>query len=416
MDARPGGHATATAPEAAHGQLPLAIASQPWDVVVVGGGPAGAATAIHLGARGHRVLLVERSTMPGRKACGEGLFPGGVRELEHLGVARSAEAQGLRLEGVSLSVGSTRAVARFDARGPCAIGVARTLLGPLLLDRARSVGAQVVTGVDIRGFEAHARGLRVVVPTEEGPRVLDATIVVGADGLGSRVRRAAGLEARSSPRRYGLSAHVRLYEPAPPLVAVHVERGYEVYVTPVAPDVANVAVLAGRAFIRAMPHPLEASFGSLVASRLAGGLVTGSAGLLGPPLAAGPFEARATSAVRGNVLLVGDAAGSTDPIAGQGMSLGLVTARLAAEAIDAFLSSGDPRHLEAYAAARLNALRTSVAFSRLLLWATEHPRGAAHLLRGLGRRPSTLDRLLGISSGEEGWSALRPRDLLVLAG
>ncbi|HEY8745294.1 MAG TPA: FAD-dependent oxidoreductase, partial [Chloroflexota bacterium] len=56
------------------------------DVVVVGASVAGATTAVHLARAGHSVLLLERSTAPRRKACGEGLFPAGVAELERLGV------------------------------------------------------------------------------------------------------------------------------------------------------------------------------------------------------------------------------------------------------------------------------------------------------------------------------------------
>src|SRR5437870_5273747 len=58
----------------------------PYDVVVVGAGPTGAATAIHLARAGRRVVLFEKDGQPGRKACGEGLFASGAAELIGLGL------------------------------------------------------------------------------------------------------------------------------------------------------------------------------------------------------------------------------------------------------------------------------------------------------------------------------------------
>src|SRR5207253_1881078 len=56
------------------------------DVLVAGAGIAGSALAIHLGGRGYSVVLVERSSFPREKPCGEGLMPAGVAALERLGI------------------------------------------------------------------------------------------------------------------------------------------------------------------------------------------------------------------------------------------------------------------------------------------------------------------------------------------
>src|SRR2546430_13156132 len=61
--------------------------SDRYDVLVVGGGPSGAAAAYWLAQQGRRVLVVEKKRFPREKACGDGLTPGAVRELHDMGLA-----------------------------------------------------------------------------------------------------------------------------------------------------------------------------------------------------------------------------------------------------------------------------------------------------------------------------------------
>src|SRR5713101_3585649 len=70
-----------------------------WDVLVVGGGPAGAAAAYWLAESGHRVLVVEKKQFPREKTCGDGLTPRAVRQLEDMGLA-DALAEYQRFDGL----------------------------------------------------------------------------------------------------------------------------------------------------------------------------------------------------------------------------------------------------------------------------------------------------------------------------
>ncbi|MFI7439334.1 NAD(P)/FAD-dependent oxidoreductase [Nonomuraea indica] len=307
------------------------------DVLVAGGGPAGLATAIHAALAGMEAVVVEPRTAPVDKACGEGLMPGGVAALAAMGV----HPAGRRLRGIHYLDGRHQARAAFgDADG---LGVRRTVLHAALARRAAELGVTTVTGRvrDIRqdrdGVEA--AGLR-------------ARWLVAADGLHSPARRSLGLDLPArGPRRYGLRAHFRV-APWTDFVEVHwSEEGGEAYVTPVADDLVGVAVLTSRrrpyheqlaafpallARLRAareahgaapVVEPVVAAQGQGVAPRTrsgAAGPVTADPGapeFVTAVLGAGPLRRRVRARVAGRVLLVGDAAGYTDALTGEGVSL-----------------------------------------------------------------------------------------------
>lgn len=379
------------------------------DVLVVGGGLAGAATATHLAEAGHDVLVLERSREDGRKACGEGLFPRGVRELDRLGLLDRARALGRPLEGVRFRAGPWSAAATFGDGGALGLGIQRAHLDPLLRERARQAGAVVRRGVAVRSLVlegAEALGVR----TDSGEEI-GARVIVGADGLRSRVRKQAGLERRERGQRYGVSAHARLPVPPEPWVEVSFASGLEVYVTPVGGDVVNIAVLLRRREMQRFAGRIAEAFSATLQQdpRLA------HAELLDVPLAAGPFPARARRASSGNIVLVGDAAGFFDAISGEGMSATLASARLCAEAVDTYLQSSDPAAFRSYDRARRALVRNSDLLSGVSLALASRPALARHAVRNLGNRPDTFSRLVRVSAGELGLRDLRPRDALALA-
>src|SRR5438067_1049798 len=124
------------------------------DVAIVGGGPAGLATAIACARERLSVVVLERRTPLLDKACGEGILPRGLRALEALGVRDGlAAADCAPLDGIRyLQEDGTVAEARFA--GP-ALGVRRTALVAALARRARDVGVELCFGCGVR---THRRG------------------------------------------------------------------------------------------------------------------------------------------------------------------------------------------------------------------------------------------------------------------
>jgi len=273
------------------------------DLLVVGGGPGGLATALQARAHGLSVVVVEPREGPVDKACGEGLMPGGLAELTSLGV----DPSGMPFHGIAYVSEHRRAQARFR-NGP-GRGVRRTTLHAALQARA--------TAQDVEWARAKVTDVRqdATGVTAAGLR---GRYLVAADGLHSPVRTAVGITATAgTPRRYGVRWHYRV--PAwSDVVEVHWSKWGEAYVTPVEPDLVGVAILSGG-------RPDLAWFPWL-ARRL-------ERADHGPARGCGPLRQVVSRRVAGRVLLVGDAAGYEDALTGEGISLAVKQSAAAVDAI-----------------------------------------------------------------------------------
>jgi flavin-dependent dehydrogenase len=330
------------------------------DVLVVGGGPVGLATAIRCAMAGLSVTVAEPRSAPIDKACGEGVMPAAVRRLAALGVA----PEGYPLRGIRYRDDRHQADTRFSHGD--GLGVRRTVLHAALGERAAALGIPVLRA-RVTGFERHRDHV-----TAAG---ITARYLVAADGLHSVIRRlldrephgpCSGMDGRSpapglAPRpghhqrgsgapapRYGLRRHYRM-APWTDLVEVHLSPGAEAYVTPVAPDVVGIAVLFARDGTPAEvtgapgngdggPRGFETRLSAFPAlrGRLAG--VAPASGVRG----AGPLRQEVRRRVYGRVLLVGDASGYLDALTGEGIGVGLAQA----EVLAACLAAGRPEDYE----------------------------------------------------------------------
>jgi geranylgeranyl reductase family protein len=377
----------------------------PRDVVVVGGGPAGTATALFLRQQGRDVLLVDEARFPRDKLCGEGVSPEAWRLLDALGVAERVRAlHPWPLRGMALtSPSGVSFTGRY--RGPRAAGFAirRKILDRALLEAARDAGVEVREGTRALDLVLdHGRVSGVVCQSGAAPETLSARLVVGADGRRSVVARKLGLlREHRSLRKFAVRGYWEGVQGLGEHGEMHVGGGGYCGLAPLSATSANVAFVLDRAGMQQAAGDLEGFYRSSlqlwprVAERLQG------AALLEPPKAIGPLALEAQRVSAPGAMLVGDSAGFYDPFTGEGITLALRSAELAAPIAHAALDSGKLDELGRYDRARYAATRDKFRLNRLLQTTVSWPSLADSVARKLSRRPDLADRLVGIAGDFE---------------
>jgi geranylgeranyl reductase family protein len=263
-----------------------------WEVVVVGGGPAGALAAAAAARAGARVAVVER-TRRAPVRCGGLISPQALRLLS---LPEELIAQEITALRIYPPLGDPL---ELRAEGPKAYVVDRRKLDQLLLERAREAGAEVRLGVAAIGLSG------TVLHTTAGE--LEFSVLIGADGPRSSVASWAGLPG---PREVLVGVQARLKLELEPGVArvflgQELAPGFFGWAIPAdAEALVGLATTAGRAAGELLGKLLHRYFPGARVEEMTGGLIP-----IGPP----------PHTFRGQVLLVGDAAGHTKPLSGGGL-------------------------------------------------------------------------------------------------
>lgn len=354
------------------------------DVVVVGAGPAGLATAIAASRKGLRSVVVDCRKPPVEKVCGEGLLPQAISSLYKIGV-RLADHLGHPFTGIRFSDASssvTAAIPRGEARG-----LRRSELHHLLVERATRAGVRFMWGA--RLSEVDDRSMKA------GDERISYQWLVGADGQNSIVRKWANLSSRRpARRRYGFRRH---YSVAPwsSVVETHWGDGCQLIVTPTGREEICVVLLTRNPRLR-----IGAALGNFpeVAARLhKAEPVSAEAGMA-------TSLGRLPAVTRGRVALVGDASCTIDGIAGQGLCLAFQQAYALAEA----LAKEDMRY---YEAAHRKISRMPVRMTRLLLLMDRSARVRRRALRLFAQRPALFARLILAHTSDAAEAALGPAEI-----
>jgi len=351
------------------------------DVFVIGGGPAGLAAAIAARQSGLRVMVADGMQPPIDKACGEGLLPDGVAALDRLGI-RLTRAEAHPFRGIRFLGGKRSADSPFP-EDRVGLSVRRTVLHRVMCERAAQMGAELLWGATVAGISADG--------VEVGGQFIRARWIVGADGSNSRVRRWAGLDASYRPRmRYAFRQHYRVARWTDHMEVCWGDR-CQGYTLAVSEDQVCVALVSHDPHLR-----LEQGLRDLpgLQWRLRGaepismerGAITGNH--------------RLKRVWRGNVALIGDAAGTVDAITGEGLRLAFNQAAVLAEC----MKEGD---LAPYQAAHQRLALRPLLMARLMLSLDGRPVLQDRTLLVFQNRPELFRRLLALHVG-----ALAPQQMV----
>jgi menaquinone-9 beta-reductase len=373
----------------------VAVSETDVDVAVVGAGPAGSAAAIVLAPAGVRVALIDKAAFPRDKCCGDGLTTGALRLLEELGVSPLALPSWQEVDAAWVRSPSGRTI-EFPlprGRGVYAGVARRTELDAVILDRARDAGAKVHESAALTDARTTTNAIELHI---DGLGAITARMAIGADGMWSPLRKALGA---SEPGYLGEWHAFRQYftnvgEAAVTQLWVWFDAdllpGYA-WSFPLGDGRANVGFGVARGGsistqamkqlwpeLLARPHVRE---------------VLGTNAVPEAPHKAWPIPARIGSLPlsRGRALFVGDAAGATDLLTGEGIGQALLTGMLAAHAILTTSGAAATVTAERYErAVRRHLLadhRMSVALGRIL----SYPKGARAAIRIAGKTAWTRE-------------------------
>jgi geranylgeranyl reductase family protein len=332
------------------------------DVLVIGGGPAGAATAYWLAEAGHDVVVVEKKLFPRVKTCGDGLTPRAVHQLDEMGLTDRLTHfhayDGLR----TVAHGMTLELKWPDHPVYPNYGyvVRRCDLDTMVAEHAVKSGATLLQGTEALGpivRDGLVTGARLKDKDSGITRELSARYVVVADGANSRFGRALGTNRN---RSYPQGMAIRGYFASPISDTPWIESALDVrdragnslpgygWIFPLGDGEINVGIgllSTFRDFKCVNTTHLLDSYAHMVAERW--GIDPGhptckpTSGRIPMGGSVGPNKGP-------TYLVVGDAAGSVNPFNGEGIDYAYETGRLAADTIHEALVSGDPLVLSAY--------------------------------------------------------------------
>ena len=365
-----------------------------YDVIIIGGGPAGIFSGIVCARNNLNTLILEKQSYPIDKSCGEGIMPIGVDYLRELGVSDILEKYPYsHLDGIRYISRKGRRVEAYFTEG-FGLGIQRKNLSSALLEIVKNTKNLYIQ-----------EGISATYNLGENPQVefnnilLRPKLLIGADGLHSQVRKLSNLETSSSKlKRWGVRQHFKI-KPWSKFVEIFWGSGIEAYVTPVSASIVNVSILWDSKRYKPELRGKEL-FVSLLNEFPKIKEYLENAVVLDKSMAVGPLYQKTRDVVNGKILLIGDAAGFFDPITGEGISLAAKQALLLEKFVLPILKENtedSKNYFCEYSRKCSQIYRSYSNFTRLVLLLRLWPKLTDRVIQALQICPNLFQNLLSLN-------------------
>ena len=347
-----------------------------FDVVVIGGGPAGCAMALDLNRRGYDVALCDQAKFPRDKVCGEFISPGADPILEWLGVLASIEALApKRLKGVAISSYESAEleidypVSTETGLRPSSLSVPRYQLDALFLKQVQNAGVKVFEQHKVTDFIFDDDCVAGVHGWDENKTSfsLQAKLVVDAGGRNAVSLRKFNLKQEGNGK-IAFSAHWQGVRLPDDYCYMHVSRPGYTGISSVGNGRANVVLVVDRSALG--DEKAETLYHNVLMSNCRRYEMLQDAERVESVRSVESLAFAVKPVPCGGLALVGDAMGFIDPFTGEGIYLSLRSSQIAGEVIHAgFQNSNFSRKfLSVYNARRQEEFGDKCLLSRVLQW------------------------------------------------
>jgi len=379
---------------------------KPFDVIVIGGGPAGSASALLLARRGYRVALLDQARFPRDKVCGEFISPAADLILEEIGVLSAIEALSpIRLRGVAISSYEQSGFAVDYPSLPgstqpmTSLSLPRFILDALMIQKVREAGVDVKEGHKVTGFILEDGSVAGVNGRDDArtPFSLRARMVVDAGGRNSVSLRRFNLRKKNADGgKIALAAHWQGAGSLENYCYMHISRPGYTGIAPTGKDQVNVVLVVDKKELG--EKPIEEFYVQTVLNNRLRRRLLEKGQLAEKVRTVDSLGFSVKSPQAGGLALVGDATGFIDPFTGEGIYLSLRSAQLAAGVIDAAFKKGDfsKAGLSGYDRLRSGEFNKKFLLSRLLQRLIHHPSLCSRVVHTLAGNPDMAGTVVGV--------------------
>jgi len=369
------------------------------EITIIGGGPSGSFSAYLLTKYGFKVTILEASSAPKRKVCGEYLCPRGVSLLQQFGIFQHFETIFQAVTGMVIHSPSGF---RMETTFPCKDGIQnglslnREVFDQTLLQLAQDAGSTVIRNQRVKKLERSSSGWKI--ETTDGAR-FETPLLIGADGRNSIVARSMNVHVRHPSKRVAIHCnlptsprHLRKGE-----MHLFPSNGY-IGINPIHECETNLSLVCDAQEIRSAGSPRN-----LLIHYLSQSEALRDRFLPLPDATEIATIAPLRHIVRNTSgegwCLIGDAGGFLDPLTGEGIFQALSSAAFLSKAfqMESERNAPDWNHaLKVYSRNRKRMFRSKTRINQVFQWIIRHPDSIERLARYLNKNKRRPDAFIGL--------------------